>query len=89
MKTKVTTSKNGYSVLAEFNESFCTYKVAVPMPLALNFFLDGLLSSLGSLTEKKELQEKVSSKQGQKAEIQEKLRHAIKLYEAFLGKNGR
>ncbi|MDF1537676.1 MAG: hypothetical protein P1Q69_02095 [Candidatus Thorarchaeota archaeon] len=89
MRTKVNTSKSGGSILAEITEGFSTYKVAVPMPLALNFFLDGLIASLGTLTEKKEVQERVASKQGQKAEIQEKLKLAIRLYEDFLGKTGR
>ena len=89
MRTKINISKNGHSILTEFTEGFSTYKVAVPMPLALNYFMEGLIASLSTLSENKEVQAKVSSKQGQKAEIQEKLRHAIKLYESFLEKSGR
>ncbi len=89
MKTTVNSSKTGHAILAEFKEGFSTYKIAIPMSHAVSFFLEGLLISLGALTQKKSLQVQVSSKQGQKAEIQEKLRHVIHLYDQFLNDSGR
>jgi hypothetical protein len=73
MKTKVNPSTKGKSLLVTFHEGF----------------VDGLTSALGLLTQKNELQEKLSETEGQKAEIQEGLRQAVSLFEQFLDKTGR
>ncbi|MGY5854072.1 MAG: hypothetical protein RTU92_10930 [Candidatus Thorarchaeota archaeon] len=89
MKTNVHQSKKGNSLLLDFQEGFSTYKIAVPMPYAVEFFLGGLLMSLGLLSQKKDLQTKLDEKEGKKAEIQESLRKAVQLYETYLNQSGR
>lgn len=89
MITKIHESKKGTSLILEFQEGFSTYKIVIPMPYAVEFFLDGLLSSLALLCQKKDVQEKMESKEGKKAELQEKLRKAIGLYEEYLHQTGR
>ncbi|MHA1636469.1 MAG: hypothetical protein ACTSUO_06295 [Candidatus Thorarchaeota archaeon] len=89
MKTNTIQSKNGHSVLVDFEEGFSTYRIAVPMPYAVRFFLNGLVTSLGILSQKREVQQKLESKQGHKSEIQENLRRAVELYDAYLKEVGR
>jgi hypothetical protein len=89
MKTKVNPSQKGKALLVTFHEGFSTYTIVVPMPYAVKFFVDGLTSALGLLTQKNELQEKLSETEGQKAEIQEGIRQAVSLFEQFLDKTGR
>ncbi|MFX0056035.1 MAG: hypothetical protein ACFFAX_08605 [Promethearchaeota archaeon] len=89
MKTKINPSQKGKSLLLTFHEGFSTYTIVIPMPYAVKFFVDGLTSALGLLTQKNELQEKLSETEGQKAEIQEGIRKAVSLFEQFLDKTGR
>jgi hypothetical protein len=65
MKTKVNPSTKGKSLLVTFHEGYSTYTIVVPMPYAVKFFVDGLTSALGLLTQKNELQEKLSETEGQ------------------------
>ena len=89
MKTKINQSKSGKALLITFHEGFSTYTITVPMPYAIGFFVEGLVSSLETLTINVEMQQKLESTQGQKSQIQEFLRRANQLYEQYLRKGGR
>jgi hypothetical protein len=84
MKTKVTQSKTGKSVLVTFHEGFSTYTITIPMPYAIRFFAEGLLSTLQILSEREELRSILSCRDGEKAHIQEVMRKAGGLYDGFL-----
>jgi hypothetical protein len=47
-------STKGKSLLVTFHEGYSTYTIVVPMPYAVKFFVDGLTSALGLLTQKNE-----------------------------------
>lgn len=89
MKTRVNPSQKGQSILVTFHEGFSTYTIVVPMPYAIRFFVEGLVSALSLLTQKTDLQEKLSEAEEKKAEIQEGIRRAVSLFEQFLDKTGR
>lgn len=89
MKTKINQSKSGNALLVTFHEGFSTYTVTVPMPYAVQFFVDGLVTSLETLRQNNEVQNKLEATQGQKAQIQEYLRRAVLLYDEFLPKRRR
>ena len=89
MKTKINQSKSGNALLVTFHEGFSTYTITVPMPYAIQFFAEGLITSLETLTQNDEVQIKLGSAQGQKAQVQEFLRKAVLLYDEFLSKRGR
>ncbi|MHA1882383.1 MAG: hypothetical protein ACTSUO_04985 [Candidatus Thorarchaeota archaeon] len=84
MKTKTTPSKTGKSILLSLYEGFSTYTVTLPMPYAIRFFAEGLLTSLTMLKEIEELKSTLKEKDGEKAHIQEVLRKCMMLYEEFL-----
>ena len=84
MKTRTTQSKTGKSMLLTLYEGFSTYTITLPMPYAIRFFAEGLLSSLQMLSEVEELKTTLSGKDGEKAHIQEVLRKAVRSYEGFL-----
>ncbi len=84
MKTKVTQSKTGKSVLVTFYEGFSTYTITIPMPYAIRFFAEGLLSTLHMLSEIQEIKAILQSKDGETAHIQEVIRKAVGLYDGFL-----
>jgi hypothetical protein len=84
MKTKTTRSKTGKSILLSIYEGFSTYTITLPMPYAVRFFAEELLSSLTMLSEIDELQSILNEKDGEKAHIQEVLRKCIMLYDEFL-----
>ena len=73
-------------MLSSFYEGYSTYTITIPMPYAIRFFAEGLLSSLQMLSEIKELNTDLSNKDGEKAHIQEMLRKAVVLYDEFLKK---
>ena len=87
MKTRVNPSKSHQSLLVTFHEGFSTYTITIPMPYAIGFFAEGVVSSLEVLKQNSELQEKLTNTDGQKAQIQEYLRKAVLLYDEFLSKN--
>lgn len=89
LRTAVRPSKKGTSLLVDMIEGFSTYKVVIPMPYAIDFFLEGLVESLALLNQHKENGSKLAARVGQKAEIQDRLAQAIQLYEQFLSKSGR
>ena len=89
MKTRINQSKSNQSLLVTFYEGFSTYTITVPMPYAIRFFVEGLVSSLEALKQNDELQIKLSETDGQKAQIQEYLRKAVLLYDEFLTKTTR
>jgi hypothetical protein len=89
MKTRINQSKQGKSLLLTFYEGFSTYTIVVPMPYAIRFFAEGLLASFETLLQNEEIQIKLKEKSGEKAEIQERLRKSMVLYEEFLKISGR
>jgi len=84
MKTKINQSKSSQSLLVTFYEGFSTYTITVPMPYAIQFFVEGAVSSLEALKHNDDLQNKLNDMDGQKAQIQEYLRRAVLLYDEFL-----
>lgn len=54
------------------------------MPYAIQFFVEGAVSSLEALKHNDDLQNKLNDMDGQKAQIQEYLRRAVLLYDEFL-----
>jgi len=75
--------------MVKFEEGFSTYTIAVPMPYATSFFLKGLMASLASLQQKKDLQKKLDEKEGMKSEVLEGIRQAISIYDEILKEIGR
>ena len=59
------------------------------MPYAIEFFAEGLVSSLETLNQNEEMQQKLNNTQGQKSQIQELLRKANRLFDQYLSKSGR
>jgi len=86
MKTKMSQSKTGKSVILTVYEGFSTYSVTIPMPYGIRFFAEGLLTCLSMLSEVSELNSSFKEKDGEKAHIQEILRKSMKLYDEFLRK---
>ncbi|MHA1138118.1 MAG: hypothetical protein ACTSSE_16695 [Candidatus Thorarchaeota archaeon] len=84
MKTRINQSKSGNSLLITFHEGFSTYTITVPMPYAIQFFVEGLVTSLETLKGNPDAQKNLDGTQGQKAQIQEFLRKALLLYDQFL-----
>ncbi len=84
MKTRINQSKSGNSLLVTFHEGFSTYTITVPMPYAIQFFVEGLVTSLETLKGNPDAQENLDGTQGQKAQIQEFLRQAVLLYDEFI-----
>jgi hypothetical protein len=89
MKTRVNPSKSHQSILVTFHEGFSTYTITVPMPYAIQFFVEGIVSSLEALKQNDNVQKKLDELDGQKAQIQEYLRKAVLLYDEFLSKSSR
>ncbi len=89
MKTRIYQSKTKKSLLVTFIEGFSTYTVTVPMPYAIRFFAEGINASLETLSQNVEVQSNLSKNDGEKAEIQERLRKSLQLFEEFLKKTGR
>lgn len=71
MKTRVTQSKTGKSMLVTFYEGFSTNTIALLMSYGIRFFAEGLLDSLETLFERPEVRNELSGKDGEKAHIQE------------------
>ena len=84
MKTRLTPSKKGRSMLLTFHEGFSTYTITLPMPYGVRFFAEGLVSSLEMLHEQSDVWRELSGKDGEKAFIQEMVRRAAGLYDRFL-----
>jgi uncharacterized protein YgfB (UPF0149 family) len=59
------------------------------MPYAIQFFVEGIVSSLEALKQNDNVQKKLDELDGQKAQIQEYLRKAVLLYDEFLSKSSR
>ena len=89
MKTKVTPSRNARSLLVTFYEGFSTYTITIPMPYAIRFFADGLVTALNTLEANDETKKLLEAKEGEKAEIQDLIRRAVGFYEDYLNKSGR
>lgn len=70
-------------------EGYSTYSVTVPLPYAVRVFAEGLIASLETLNKSPDLQTKLDENEGEKAEIQEHLRKAVKLFDGFLKQTGR
>ncbi|MHA2141600.1 MAG: hypothetical protein ACXADC_04215 [Candidatus Thorarchaeota archaeon] len=66
MKTKTNRSKTGKSILLSLYEGFSTYTITLPMPYAVRFFAEELLTSLTMLTEVEELKSNFKEKDGEK-----------------------
>ncbi|NWF96380.1 MAG: hypothetical protein HXY34_09595 [Candidatus Thorarchaeota archaeon] len=84
LKTRLTQSKKGRSLLLTFHEGFSTYTITLPMPYAVRFFAEGLVSSLEMLHEQSDVRKELASKDGEKAFIQEMIRKAAGLLERLL-----
>jgi len=84
LKTRLTPSKKGKSLLLTVYEGFSTYTVTLPMPYAVRFFAEGLVSSLEMLNERTESGTELSGKDSEKAFIQDLIRKAVQSYETFL-----
>ena len=80
MKTRVTESKKGRSILLTFYEGFSTYTITVPMPYALRFLSEALVTGVNMLKASEEMQKLVDSKEGEKAEVLELIRRAARDY---------
>lgn len=89
MKTRINQSKTNQSLLVTFYEGFSTYTITVPMPYAIHFFTEGVVSALEALSQNDDLQSKLNELDGQKAQIQEYLRKAVLLYDEYLTKSSR
>ena len=89
MKYKIVPSKNTKSLLLTLYEGYSTYTIVVPMPYAIRFFAEGLQSSLETLQQNEDSQTKLNEAGGEKAEIQERLRKSIALFEEYLKTSGR
>jgi hypothetical protein len=87
MKTRINQSKSNQSLLVTFYEGFSTYTITVPMPYAIRFFVEGMVSSLEALKQNDDVQNRLNELDGQKAQIQEYLRKAVLLYDEFLSKS--
>ena len=72
-----------------FYEGYSTYSVTVPLPYAVRVFAEGIVVSLETLNKTPDLQAKLDENEGEKAEIQEHLRKAVKLFDEFLKYTGR
>jgi len=59
------------------------------MPYAILFFSEGLHSALTTLLQSSDLQVLLGDQDAQKAEIQDHLKHSLKLFESFLKLSGR
>jgi len=64
MKTRINQSKSGNSLLVTFHEGFSTYIITVPMPYAIQFFVEGLVTSLETLKGNPDAQETLDGTQG-------------------------
>jgi hypothetical protein len=89
LKTRINPSKKGKSLLLTFYEGYSTYSVTVPLPYAVRVFAEGIVASLETLNKSPDLQTKLDESEGEKAEIQEHLRKAVKLFDEFLKQTGR
>ena len=89
LKTRINPSKKGKSLLLTFYEGYSTYSVTVPLPYAVRVFAEGIVASLETLNKSSDLQAKLDENEGEKAEIQEHLRKAVKLFDGFLKQTGR
>ena len=86
MKTRINQSKSGNSLLVTFHEGFSTYTVTVPMPYAIQYFVEGVVTSLETLKSSSEVQKNFDKNEGQKAQIQEHLRKAVLLFDEYMSK---
>ncbi len=72
-----------------FYEGFSTYTITIPMPFAVKLFAEGLQTALETLLQDIELQSLLNGRDGEKAEVQDRIRKSVKLYEVFLKEYGR
>jgi len=86
MKTRIDHSKSGKALLLTFHEGFSTYTITLPMPYAIQYFAEGLVSSLDSANQNTETISKLNTKPGTKSEIQEYIRRAIALFDELKSK---
>ena len=89
LKTRINPSKKGKSLMLTIYEGYSTYSVTVPLPYAVRIFAEGIVASLETLNKSSDLQAKLEENEGEKAEIQEHLRKAVKLFDGFLKQTGR
>jgi hypothetical protein len=89
LKTRINPSKKGKSLMLTIYEGYFTYSVTVPLPYAVRVFAEGIVAALETLNQSPDLQAKLDENEGEKAEIQEHLRKAVKLFDGFLKQTGR
>lgn len=89
MKTRITQSKKARSVLLTVYEGYSTYSITLPMPYAIRFFIEGLLSALEALDRNEEVQGKLAEKEGETADLQRLLMKAVENFDGFLDEKGR
>ena len=80
VKTRITESKKGRSILATFYEGFSTYTITVPMPYAVHFFAEALVTAVNMLKSNEENQKLLGAKEGERAEVLELIRRAARDY---------